>query len=164
MYRSSQNLFDTTRLLMLSGVQDAMTQSDVATQQVFKRVFICGSALRGQPNHGNLGAAKFLRAANTRPLYRLHAAQNGWHPAIYEVAEHGISIPGEVYELTLGQYRHLEATEPPHMYPADVVLEDGEVLTAFLYPRELIEKYDWVDISHLGGWARYKALNNPKKL
>jgi gamma-glutamylcyclotransferase (GGCT)/AIG2-like uncharacterized protein YtfP len=122
-----------------------------------KRVFICGSALQGQPDHQNLQSAEFIRPAKTRPLYRLHAAENGWHPAIYEVIEGGISIPGEVYELTQEQYEYLLANEPPHMYPGDVVLEDGEVLTAMLYPRELVEKYGWVDISDYGGWAAYKA-------
>jgi gamma-glutamylcyclotransferase (GGCT)/AIG2-like uncharacterized protein YtfP len=122
-----------------------------------KRIFICGSALRGQPDHGNLGSARFIRAANTRPSYRLHSAHDGWHPAIYEVAEGGISIPGEVYELTLDEFNYLAANEPPHMYPSDVVMEDGEVLTAFLYPQELVEQYGWLDISHLGGWAAYKA-------
>jgi hypothetical protein len=122
-----------------------------------KRVFICGSALRGQPDHSNLQAATFIREARTRSQYRLHAAADGWHPAIYEVSEGGISIPGEVYELTLAEYDHLLATEPPDMYPADVVLEDGEVLTAILYPRELVEKHGWLDISDLGGWAAYKA-------
>jgi len=122
-----------------------------------KRVFICGSALRGQPDHQNLQSAEFIRPAKTRPIYRLHAAENGWHPAIYEVTQGGISIPGEVYELTHEQYEYLLANEPPHMYPGDVVLEDGEVLTAMLYPRELVEKYGWVDISEYGGWAAYKA-------
>lgn len=122
-----------------------------------KRVFICGSALRGQPDHGNLGSAVFLRAANTRPYYRLHAAQDGWHPAIYQVPEGGVAIPGEVYELTLEQFNQLVATEPPHMYPSDVVLEDGETLTAFLYPQELVEQHHWLDISDYGGWAAYKA-------
>jgi gamma-glutamylaminecyclotransferase len=122
-----------------------------------KRVFICGSALRGQPDHQNLQSAEFIRPAKTRPIYRLHAAENGWHPAIYEVSEGGISIPGEVYELTQEQYEYLLANEPPHMYPGDVVLEDGEVLTAMLYPRELVEQYSWLDISDYGGWAAYKA-------
>ncbi|MBZ8182370.1 allophanate hydrolase-related protein [Oscillatoria salina] len=121
-----------------------------------KRVFICGSALKGQPDHGNLQSAKFIKKAQTRPLYRLHAAAEGWHPAIYQVEEGGISIPGEVYELTSEQYEHLVSTEPPNMYPGDVVLEDGEVLTAMLYPRELVEKYNWLDISDYGGWAAYK--------
>jgi gamma-glutamylaminecyclotransferase len=125
-------------------------------QQKTRRVFICGSALRGQPDHQNLQSAQFIKEAATRSLYRLHAAGDGWHPAIYKVVEGGISIPGEVYELTQEQFEYLAANEPPHMYPADIVLEDGEVLTAFLYPQELIEKHQWPDISHYGGWAAYK--------
>lgn len=130
-----------------------MTQPSVE----YKRIFICGSALRGQPDHANLGDAVFIRSAQTQPLYRLHAAGDGWHPAIYAVDSGGISIPGEVYDLTLADFDHLAANEPPHMYPSDVVLEDGEVLTAFLYPQELIEQFNWPDISHHGGWAAYKA-------
>lgn len=122
-----------------------------------KRVFICGSALRGQPDHPNLQSARFVREARTRPTYRMHSAQNDWHPAIYEVATGGISIPGEVYELSAEHYEQLLASEPPHMYPGDIVLEDGEVVTAILYPQELVEQYGWPDISHFGGWAAYKA-------
>ncbi len=65
-----------------------------------KRVFICGSALRGQPDHGNLQSAQFIQEAATQPCYRLHSAADGWHPAIYEVETGGISIPGEIYEMT----------------------------------------------------------------
>jgi gamma-glutamylaminecyclotransferase len=121
-----------------------------------KRIFICGSALTGQPDHGNLQSAKLIRATKTRPQYRLHAAVDGWHPAIYEVAEGGVSIPGEVYEIMQAEYEYLLAHEPPNMYPGDVTLEDGEVLTAMLYPHELVEKHGWLDISDYGGWAAYK--------
>lgn len=130
-----------------------MTQLDLS----MKRVFICGSALRGQPDHQNLQSAQFVSEAKTKPLYRLHAAQDGWHPAIYQVEAGGISIPGELYDLTPEQYEYLVSTEPPHMYPADVSLENGEVATAMLYPRELVEQFNWPDISHHGGWATYKA-------
>lgn len=125
-------------------------------QSEIKRIFICGSALQGQPDHNNLQSARFVRTALTRPNYRLHTAADGWHPAIYEVTNGGISIPGEVYELTKQQYEHLLATEPPNMYPSDVILEDGEAITAMLYPQELVEQYNWPDISHYGGWAAYK--------
>lgn len=127
------------------------------TQTPNHRVFICGSALRGQPDHGNLQSATFLRETCTKPLYRLHAAKDGWHPAIYQVESNGISIPGEVYELTPEQYDYLVSTEPPDMYPADVVLENGEIVTAILYPQELVEQYSWPDISSYGGWVAYKA-------
>lgn len=121
------------------------------------RVFICGSALRGQPDHKNLQSAQFIREAKTAPHYRLHAVADGWHPGIYEVATGGISIPGELYELTSDQYEHLVSTEPPNMYPADVTLESGEMAIAMLYPQALVEQHGWPDISHLGGWAAYKA-------
>lgn len=122
-----------------------------------KQIFICGSALRGQPDHKNLQESLFIREAKTKPLYRLHSAHEGWHPAIYKVETGGISIPGEIYEMTPEQYEYLLANEPPHMYPAEVVLENGESATAMLYPQELVEKYNWQDISHYGGWATYKA-------
>lgn len=139
-----------------------MTQTEIPNHladglSTTKRIFICGSALRGQPDHKNLGHAKFIQAAKTRSIYRLHAAHNAWHPAIYEVATGGIAIPGEVYELTLTEFADLTRNEPPDMYPSDILLEDGTVLTAFLYPRELVEQYNWLDISDYGGWVAYKA-------
>jgi gamma-glutamylaminecyclotransferase len=129
-----------------------MNQTFIAKHQIF----ICGSALRGQPDHANLGNAKFIRAVNTQPLYRLHAAENGWHPAIYQVDIGGISIPGEIYEMTEQEFEYLATNEPPHMYPTEVKLADGEVATAFFYPQALIERHNWPDISTLGGWAAYK--------
>lgn len=121
-----------------------------------KRFFICGSALRGQPDHKNLQSAKFIKEAVTQPKYRIHSVENDWHPAIYEVAEGGMGIPGEVYELTSEQYDYLLSTEPPNLYAGKVILTDGEEVTAMLYPQELVEKYQWVDISDFGGWAAYK--------
>ena len=126
------------------------------TKSGTKRVFICGSALKGQPDHKNLQSAKFIKDTNTLAQYRLHAAENGWHPAIYSVETGGVSIPGEIYEMSEEQYQYLLANEPPHMYPETVNLEGGETAIAMLYPQELVEKYNWEDISDLGGWAAYK--------
>lgn len=120
-------------------------------------VFICGSALRGQPDHDNLQSATFLGKAKTVPSYRLHSVKDGWHPGIYKVASDGISIPGELYRLTAEQYSHLLANEPPHMYPAEVSLEGGGSAIAMLYPQAQVEAHGWPDISHHGGWAAYKA-------
>jgi hypothetical protein len=122
-----------------------------------KRIFICGSALRGQPDHNSLQAATFIRVAKTKPLYRLHAVQDGWHPAVYPVAAGGIAIPGEIYALTSEQYEHLLSVEPPNLYPGEVELENGEIAIALLYPQALVEHYQWPDISSYGGWAAYKA-------
>jgi gamma-glutamylaminecyclotransferase len=120
------------------------------------RFFICGSALRGQPDHKNLGDARFLDEARTAPRYRLHSVRDQ-HPGIYEVEKNGISIAGELYEFTADQHRDLLASEPPDLYEGAIVLEDGSTASAMIYPRRLIEERGYPDISEHGGWARYKA-------
>ncbi len=122
-----------------------------------KMVFICGSALRGQPDHVNLQGEDFVKETQTTPNYRLHAVKDGWHPGIYAAESNGIAIPGELYQMSVEQYNHLVSTEPPNMYPAEVTLFDGETAIAMLYPKALIEEHGWPDISHIGGWAAFKA-------
>lgn len=120
------------------------------------RFFICGSALRGQPDHQNLLGATFAGPAATAPRYRLHSV-GGKHPGIYEVESGGISIAGELYEMTDEQHAHLLAGEPPNLYEAPIVLSDGSSVNAMVYPRALIEQLKWPDISHFGGWAAFKV-------
>jgi hypothetical protein len=123
------------------------------------RFFICGSALRGQPDHKNLGGARFIRAAKTAAMYRMHAVKDGWHPGVYQVSNGGVALAGELYELTPEQHAALLAGEPPDMYQQTVELEDGTSAEAMLYPRSLIEANGYPDISNYGGWAAYKAAN-----
>ena len=120
------------------------------------RFFICGSALRGQPDHQNLGDAKFLGAAKTAPRYRLHSVRDQ-HPGIYEVSEGGVSIAGELYDFTPEQHAHLMANEPSDLYEADIVLDDGTTASAMIYPRRLIEERGYEDVSQYGDWAAFKA-------
>jgi gamma-glutamylaminecyclotransferase len=118
--------------------------------------FICGSALRGQPDHENLRGAAFVREAQTKPLYRLHSVEDK-HPGIYEVPSGGVAIKGEVYEMTDEQHAQLIASEPPNLYEAPIELDDGTRVSAMVYPRDLIEARGYADISHFGGWASFKA-------
>lgn len=120
------------------------------------RFFICGSALRGQPDHANLGDARFVGEARTAPRYRLHSVRDQ-HPGIYEVDADGISIRGELYEFTPEQHAHLLSSEPPDLYEAPILLDDGTSVHAMIYPRALIEERGFADISTYGGWAAYKA-------
>ena len=120
------------------------------------RFFICGSALRGQPDHKNLGDAKLLGEAKTAPRYRLHSVRDQ-HPGIYEVETGGISIAGELYEFTLEQHQHLLENEPPDFYEAPIVLDDGSSVSAMIYPQKLIEERGYEDISEHGGWAAFKS-------
>lgn len=120
------------------------------------RFFICGSALRGQPDHKNLGDSRFSGEVRTAPRYRLHSVRDE-HPGIYEVPSGGVAIAGELYELTPEQYRHLIDTEPPDLYESQIVLDDGSTVSAMIYPRSLIEERKYPDVSQFGGWAAYKA-------
>ncbi|TVQ62810.1 MAG: gamma-glutamylcyclotransferase [Spirulina sp. DLM2.Bin59] len=120
------------------------------------RVFICGSALRGQPDHGTIADTEFLQAIKTQPLYRLHSV-NDQHPGVYAVETGGIALAGELYAMTPAQYDHLLANEPPNLYPGPVRLEDGSEAIAMLYPQALIEEQQFPDVSELGSWAAYKA-------
>lgn len=121
--------------------------------------FICGSALRGQPDHGNLGGAKFVREAHTKSIYRLHSVRDQ-HPGIYEVANGGVSIAGEIYEMSDAQHEALLASEPPDLYEAPIQLDDGTSVPAMIYPRTLIEERGYKDISTYGGWAAFKAATS----
>lgn len=124
------------------------------------RFFICGSALRGQPDHQNLKGATFVTETKTAPRYRLHSVRDQ-HPGIYEVPSGGIAIAGEIYEMSDEQHAHLLANEPPDLYEAPIVLEDGTTANAMIYPRTLIEERGYTDISQYGGWAAYKAAQPP---
>jgi gamma-glutamylaminecyclotransferase len=123
------------------------------------RFFICGSALRGQPDHHNLGDAKFLGEARTAPKYRLHSVRDQ-HPGIYEVDSGGFSIAGELYEFTPEQHEHLLESEPPDLYEAPIELDDGSTVSAMIYPRSLIEERGFKDISEFGGWKAFKASSS----
>ncbi len=120
--------------------------------------FICGSALRGQPDHANLSGAAFVREAQTAAIYRLHSVADK-HPGIYEVPSGGVSIRGEIYELSDAEHAHLLATEPPDLYEAPIQLADGTSVPAMIYPRDVIEARGYADISHYGGWAAFKAAH-----
>ena len=118
------------------------------------RFFICGSVLRGQPDHHAVDGARFLGEMRTAPRYRMHSAEDR-HPAVYEAAE-GVELLGELYELTPKQYHALLAQEPPDLYEDDVALADGSHARAMLFPRRLVEERGYPDISSFRGWAAYK--------
>lgn len=121
-----------------------------------KLFFICGSALRGQPDHGNLGSARFVGDAWTAPKYRM-VSVNGVHPGIYEIGSGGISIAGELYDLTDAQYRKLISAEPSDLYESAVELLDGSKVSAMLYPRELAALHGFQDISRFGSWRAFRT-------
>tara|TARA_R110001592_G_scaffold121569_2_gene327371 strand:+ start:1958 stop:2338 length:381 start_codon:yes stop_codon:yes gene_type:complete len=120
-----------------------------------KILFVNGTLMRGLALNGNLEGAAFLGEARTVPEYRLHSIGDV-HPGMYRVAAGGISVPGEIYEMSDEIWAKVEAGEPPGLYCGPVELDDGRVLDGILYPREMAEgKHK--DISEFGGWREYAA-------
>jgi gamma-glutamylcyclotransferase (GGCT)/AIG2-like uncharacterized protein YtfP len=111
--------------------------------------------MRGFALHSNLAGAEFLGEHQTAPRYRLYSIDDR-HPGMFEVAQGGISVSGELYRLPDEVWRRVEASEPPYLYKGPVTLDDGRVLDGILYPRALAEHFHR-DISEHGGWRQYWA-------
>jgi gamma-glutamylcyclotransferase (GGCT)/AIG2-like uncharacterized protein YtfP len=118
-------------------------------------LFVNGTLMRGLELHSNLDGAEFLGELRTAPRYRIHSIGDR-HPGMYEVAEGGVSVRGELYRLPDEVWQRVEAGEPPGLYKGPVQLEDGRVVDGILYPRELAESRH-PDISEFGGWREYIA-------
>ena len=61
-------------------------------------IFVYGTLQRGQRNHKVLLRQQFLGAAQTLPRYRLYNC--GRYPGLVDDPENGISIQGEVWEVS----------------------------------------------------------------
>jgi len=75
----------------------------------------------------------------------------------YEVAEGGVSVQGELYEVPDDVWQRVESGEPPGLYRGPVKLADGRVVPGILYPQEMAEAGRHRDISEFGGWREYAA-------
>ena len=118
-------------------------------------LFVNGTLMRGLKLHANLDGAEFVEEAQTAPVYRIYSIGDV-HPGMFEVAEGGISVPGEIYRVPDDVWRRVEAGEPPGLYRGPVKLSDGRTVPGILFPRELaVGKHR--DISEFGGWRAYAA-------
>ncbi len=117
-------------------------------------LFVNGTLMRGLALHRNLDGAEFLEATSTAPVYRLYSIGDV-HPGMYEVADGGVAVDGELYRMPDEVWRRVEAGEPPGLYRGPVKLADGRVVPGILYPREMAEGKH-LDISSYGSWRRYR--------
>lgn len=118
-------------------------------------LFVNGTLMRGLALNKNLEGAQFLEATRTAPVYRVYSIGDV-HPGMFEVAEGGVSVEGELYRVPDEVFRRVEAGEPPGLYRGPVKLADGRVVPGILYPREMAEGHH-LDISEFGGWRAYVA-------
>jgi gamma-glutamylcyclotransferase (GGCT)/AIG2-like uncharacterized protein YtfP len=118
-------------------------------------LFVNGTLMRGLALHDNLAGAEFLGAASTAPIYRLYSIDDR-HPGMFEVAEGGVAVAGEIYLVPDEVWRRVEAGEPAHLYCGQVRLADGREVSGILFPRALAERHH-KDISDYGDWRAYMA-------
>jgi gamma-glutamylcyclotransferase (GGCT)/AIG2-like uncharacterized protein YtfP len=118
-------------------------------------LFVNGTLMRGLALHANLAGAEFLGERRTAPIYRLYSIDDR-HPGMFEVAEGGVSVRGELYRVPDDVWRRVEAGEPPNLYRGPIRLDDGVEVYGILYPRAVAEGYHR-DISDFGDWRGYIA-------
>ncbi len=119
------------------------------------QLFVNGTLMRGLKLNANLDGATFLGEFMTAPRYRIYSIGD-IHPGMFEVAEGGISVPGELYDLPDEVWERVEAGEPPGLYRGTGGAGRRPDRAGILFPREMAEGIHR-DITEFGGWREYWA-------
>lgn len=121
------------------------------------RMFLNGTAMSGQRDHGAIGGAPLVGPVRTAARYRFFAVRDEF-PGLLPVVEGGAEIEGELYELTDEQlYQSLLPAEPKELELGTIELADGQTVNAMqLRPERLVAGDKVVEISELGGWRAYQ--------
>ena len=116
-------------------------------------VLVIGSALREVCGDQEALGLMFLAEARTAARYRLYSLEDRW-AALVEDDRAGISVPGELVEVTDERWAELLPSEPEGITPGGVELADGRVATAALGDPGYLAEHG-KDITQYGGFAAY---------
>jgi hypothetical protein len=128
-------------------------------------MFLNGTAMAGQADHGNLLGSPLIGPARTAPDYRFFAVRDEF-PGLVPIAaadlggvSEGGSIVGELYEVDDEVWRtSLGPGEPPELELGVIELHDGSRANAMLLQLDRVaDKAELVDITAFGGWRAYQA-------
>jgi hypothetical protein len=119
-------------------------------------LFLNGEGMRGGRVHPHIAHYRFLGEARTAPRYRFYVYEDRF-PALWPVAEGGVSVPGELVELPLESVRdEFLPVEPPELELGVVELADSAAaLAVLLRPDVHARGTGLADISDYGGWRAY---------
>jgi gamma-glutamylcyclotransferase (GGCT)/AIG2-like uncharacterized protein YtfP len=122
-------------------------------------MFLNGTAMSGQKDHGAIAGATFVGPASTAPEYRFFAVRDEF-PGLFPVTEGGASIVGELYEMTEELLLEgLMPQEPKELELGEIRLADGRTVNAMhLVPERLVPGDKVVDITALGGFRAYQSF------
>ena len=88
-------------------------------------LFVNGGGMRGGNVHYSIEGLPFLGEARTAPRYRFFSIRDEF-PGLWPVAEGGVSVPGELYDVPLDVIRdRFIPAEPPELELSVIELEDG---------------------------------------
>lgn len=121
------------------------------------KLAVVGAHLHGMPLHHQLESrnARFIRAAQTAPTYKLYAMQTTPPKPALVHDETGASLALEIYELSHAAFGEFTEEVPAPLAIGTVILEDGSSVKGFVAePRAMA---DAKDVTSFGGWRAYIA-------
>lgn len=123
------------------------------------RLVVCGAHLDGLALNGQLRqrGARLLEATRSAPVYKLYALAGGppLRPGMLRVAEGGVAIEVEVWELPSAELGSLLTGIPAPLGLGKVELADGRWETGFICDAWGLAGAE--DISRFGGWRAWLA-------
>ncbi|MEE4157040.1 allophanate hydrolase [Pseudomonas viridiflava] len=144
-----------TALPLISG-NTPPTPTTVARNDM-ARLVVCGAHLDGLALNGQLKqrGARLLEATQSSPDYQLYALAGGppFRPGMVRVAEDGVAIEVEVWELPSAELGSFLTGIPAPLGLGKVQLADGRWETGFICEPYGLEGAR--NISEVGGWRAY---------
>lgn len=127
-------------------------------EQTVAHMFLNGTAMSGQKDHGTIDGARLVGPVRTAARYRFIAVRDEF-PGLFPVEDGGCCIEGELYEMDHAVlHDSLLPSEPAELELATIELEDGRQVNAMqLMPDRLTAGDKIVDIADFGGWRAYQA-------
>ena len=121
------------------------------------RMFLNGTAMSGGALHHILKGAPLVAAVRTAPKYRFYSVGDRF-PAIEAVAEGGVSVAGELYDIPWDVLENsVLPSEPAELELGVIELEDGSGCLSMIRRASYVEPDVYRDISEHADWRTYKA-------
>ncbi|WP_395727667.1 gamma-glutamylcyclotransferase [Nakamurella sp.] len=120
-------------------------------------LFVNGEGMRGGSVHHSIAEHPFLGVAHTAPIYRFYSVGDRF-PALWPVAEGGVSVVGELYDVPLTTLRErFIPAEPEELELSVIQLIDGSSAVAVVLRPNYLNSAELVDISDQDGWRAYRS-------
>lgn len=120
-------------------------------------LFLNGDGMRGGSIHHTVAAHPFLGEVRTAPRYRFYSVGDEF-PALWSVADGGVAVLGELYDVPLEVVRDaFLPAEPPELELSAVELADASAALAVVLRPSVHAAGDGLrDISGVGSWRAYR--------